>query len=88
VDNTFHLITAEVELAMSFKRSLSIETPSENQKSGDETSTDQSTTKNESVSVDQLKKHGIRRVSVDYFLIDGYRYTSIDDAIAQANRQR
>lgn len=35
-----------------------------------------------------LAKYGIARVPVDYFHIGEYRYTSLDDAIAEAVRRR
>lgn len=34
-----------------------------------------------------LARRGIVRVSVDQFEVGGYRYTSLKDAIAQANRE-
>jgi hypothetical protein len=34
-----------------------------------------------------MAKYGIIRVSIDYFHYKEYRYTSLDDAIAQAKRQ-
>lgn len=36
---------------------------------------------------EQMAKYGITRVSKDYFLYKEYRYTNLDDAIAQAKRQ-
>ena len=33
-----------------------------------------------------LAEHGITRVRADHFDVDGYRYTNVADAIAQANR--
>ena len=36
---------------------------------------------------EQMAKYGITRVPKDYFLYKGYRYTNLDDAIAQAKRQ-
>jgi len=38
-------------------------------------------------SAEIMKKHGIERVPVDYFHIGAFRYTNLDDAIAQAKRQ-
>lgn len=35
-----------------------------------------------------LAEHGIARVPADRFDVDGYRYTNIADAIAQAKRAR
>ncbi len=37
---------------------------------------------------DILEEYGIRRVLVDYFHVGGYRYTNIEDAMAQARRSR
>jgi hypothetical protein len=37
--------------------------------------------------VEEMTKYGITRVPTDYFHYKGYRYTSLDDAIAQAKRQ-
>ena len=36
---------------------------------------------------EQMVKYGITRVPTDYFLYKEYRYTNLDDAIAQAKRQ-
>jgi hypothetical protein len=36
---------------------------------------------------EEMAKYGITRVSTDYFHYKEYRYTSLDDAIAQAKRQ-
>lgn len=33
-----------------------------------------------------MRKYGIERVPVDYFHIHGYRYTDLQDAVAQAIR--
>ena len=33
-----------------------------------------------------LNKYGITRVSVDHFYTDGFHYTNLQDAIAQAKR--
>lgn len=38
-------------------------------------------------SAEIMKKYGIERVSVDHFHIGAFRYTNLDDAIAQAKRQ-
>ena len=35
-----------------------------------------------------MAKYGITRVPVDYFHYKEFRYTNLDDAIAQATRQR
>lgn len=35
-----------------------------------------------------LLAHGIRRVPADRFEVDGFRYTSLGDAVAQAKRTR
>jgi hypothetical protein len=35
----------------------------------------------------EMTKYGITRVPVDYFHYKEYRYTNLDDAIAQAKRQ-
>ena len=34
-----------------------------------------------------MAKYGITRVPIDYFHYKGYRYTNLDDAIAQAKRE-
>ena len=36
---------------------------------------------------DAMAKYGITRVPVDYFHYKEFRYTNLDDAIAQATRQ-
>jgi hypothetical protein len=36
---------------------------------------------------DEMAKYGITRVPTDYFHYKGYRYTNLDDAIAQAKGQ-
>jgi hypothetical protein len=36
---------------------------------------------------EDMAKYGITRVPTDYFYYKEYRYTSLDDAIAQARRQ-
>jgi hypothetical protein len=36
---------------------------------------------------EEMAKYGITRVPIDYFHYKGYRYTSLDDAIAQAKRE-
>jgi hypothetical protein len=38
--------------------------------------------------LDDMAKHGITRITVDYFMCGEYRYTNLKDAIAQAKRQR
>jgi len=35
-----------------------------------------------------LARYGIERVPVDQFRVDGYRYSSLPDAVAQARRSR
>ena len=37
---------------------------------------------------DQMATYGITRVPVDYFHVGKYRYTNLDDAIAEAKRQQ
>jgi hypothetical protein len=37
---------------------------------------------------DTLREHGIAHVPVDYFHIDGFRYTNLDDAVSQAKRTK
>jgi hypothetical protein len=34
-----------------------------------------------------MAKYGIKRVPVDYFYYKAFRYTNLDDAIAEARRQ-
>jgi hypothetical protein len=36
---------------------------------------------------EEMAKYGITRVPTDHFYYKEYRYTSLDDAIAQAKRQ-
>lgn len=35
-----------------------------------------------------MQKYGIKRVSVDYFHVNGFKYTDIKDAVAQARRSQ
>jgi len=39
------------------------------------------------LSTEKMDKYGITCVPVDYFYFRNYRYTNLDDAIAQANRE-
>ena len=41
-----------------------------------------------SEAAEAMAKYGITRVPVDYFHYKEFRYTNLDDAIAQATRQR
>lgn len=34
----------------------------------------------------EMQKYGIKRIPVDYFHINGFRYTDLKDAVAQAQR--
>lgn len=36
----------------------------------------------------EMRKHGIKRIPVDYFHINGFRYTDLKDAVAQAKRPK
>lgn len=36
----------------------------------------------------EIQKYGIKRVSVDYFHINGFKYTDVKDAVAQARRSQ
>lgn len=36
---------------------------------------------------DALSKRGIERIPADLFLCDGFRYTNVKDALAQADRR-
>lgn len=36
----------------------------------------------------EMVKYGITRVPVDYFHLGNFRYTNLEDAIAEAKRQR
>jgi hypothetical protein len=36
----------------------------------------------------EMRKYGIKRVPVDYFHINGFRYTDLKDAVAQAKRTK
>jgi len=47
---------------------------------------EQSSPQTEKQQVEALKKQGITRVPIDYFHIGEYRYTSLDDAVAEAKR--
>ena len=35
---------------------------------------------------EELARHGIQRVPTDVFLVDGYRYSNLTDALAAARR--
>jgi hypothetical protein len=37
---------------------------------------------------EEMAKYGIIRVPVDYYLYGGFRYTNLEDAVAEAKRQR
>lgn len=37
---------------------------------------------------EKLAKYGIARVPVDYFHLGEYRYTSLDEAVAEARRRQ
>ena len=39
-------------------------------------------------SADELTKYGIARMPVDYFHYQGFRYSSLEDAIAEAKRRQ
>jgi hypothetical protein len=41
----------------------------------------------DSLTNEEMGKHGITRVPVDYFHFGSYRYTNLSDAVAQAKRQ-
>ena len=34
----------------------------------------------------EMQKYGIKRVTIDYLHVNGFRYTDLKDAIAQAKR--
>lgn len=36
---------------------------------------------------EEMVKFGVTRVAVDYFLCGNFRYTNLEDAVAQAKRQ-
>jgi len=38
------------------------------------------------MSDEELARHGIERVPADVFLVDGYRYSNLTDALAAARR--
>src|SRR3546814_2342997 len=40
-----------------------------------------------SEATEEMAQYGITRVPIDYFHYKGYRYTNLDDAIAQAKRE-
>lgn len=35
---------------------------------------------------EEMAKHGIARAPVDYFYYGGFRYTNLEDAVAEAKR--
>lgn len=35
---------------------------------------------------EEMQKYGIKRVPIDYFHINGFRYSDLKDAVAQAKR--
>ena len=37
---------------------------------------------------EQMARYGITRVHMDYFHVGKYRYTNLDDAIAEAERRQ
>lgn len=37
---------------------------------------------------EEMAKYGITRVAVDYFHYGGFRYTNLEDAVAEAKRQQ
>ena len=43
--------------------------------------------RNPAINSEAMAKYGIARVPVDYFHYKEFRYTNLDDAIAQATRQ-
>lgn len=36
----------------------------------------------------EMRKYGIKRIPIDYFHINGFRYTDLKDAVAQAKRTK
>lgn len=36
----------------------------------------------------EMREHGIKRIPIDYFHINGFRYTDLKDAVAQSKRTR
>lgn len=36
----------------------------------------------------EMREYGITRVPIDYFHINGFRYTDLKDAVAQAKRMK
>jgi hypothetical protein len=40
------------------------------------------------LAAESMAQYGITRVRVDYFHYKGFRYTNLDDAIAEATRQK
>jgi hypothetical protein len=49
--------------------------------------TDDTAKKDDAKSLEaEMRKYGIKRVPVDYFHINGFRYTDLKDAVAQAKR--
>ena len=37
---------------------------------------------------EEMAKYGIVRIPVDYYYVGKYRYTNLEDALAQAKRQK
>ncbi len=37
---------------------------------------------------EEMKRYGIERIPIDYFHINGFRYTALEDAIVQAKRSK
>lgn len=35
-----------------------------------------------------MREHGIKRIPVDYFHVNGFRYTDLKDAVAQSKRTK
>jgi hypothetical protein len=35
---------------------------------------------------EEMAKHGITRVPIDYYYYGGFRYTNLEDAVAEAKR--
>ena len=36
----------------------------------------------------EMRKYGIKRIPVDYFHINGFRYTDLKDAVVEAKRMK
>lgn len=52
------------------------------------TNHDEASAGSQSEAANEMDRYGITRVPVDYFHFGQYRYTHLEDAVAEAERQR